>query len=262
VAPLAGVRIVVTRAAHQAEELARPLRDLGAQVILLPVIDIGSPSDPEPLRNAAAHSNRYDWIIFTSANAIRAFVVELPFPVPMCTARTATVGVATRRIAEEHGFTISLTPQTYTAEALVEAFGEEDLSGKQILIPSAAITRDVVATELRRRGARVDVVEAYRNVLPRDAASRATEIFREPFPDWVTFASSSAVDNLVRLVGADTLRHVKIASIGPITSETARARGLEVAAEANLQTVEGLIEVLCSCSGAAGRKLINNALDT
>ena len=242
--PLAGVRIVVTRAAHQAEELARPLRDLGAEVILLPVIEIGLPSDPEPLRNAAAHSNRYDWIIFTSANGIRAFVAELPFAVRMCSARIATVGAATRKIAEQQGFTISLTPQTYVAEALVEAFGEEELSGKQILIPSAAITRDVVATELRRRGARVDVVEAYRNVLPGEAASRAAEIFREPLPEWVTFASSSAVDNLVSLIGADTLRHVKIASIGPITSETIRRHRLEFAAEANVQTVEGLVEVL------------------
>ena len=242
--PLAGVRIVVTRAAHQAEELARPLRDLGAVVILLPVIDIGPPSDPEPLRNAAAHSNRYDWIIFTSANAIRAFVAELPFPVRTCTANLAAVGVATGRVAEEHGFTISFTPHTYTAEALVEAFHAEDLSGKQILIPSAAITRDVVATELRRRGARVDVVEAYRNVLPREAASRAAEVFQEPFPDWVVFASSSAVDNLVCLVGADTLRRLKIASIGPITSKTIRRYGFELAAEANVQTVEGLVEAL------------------
>jgi uroporphyrinogen-III synthase len=242
---LAGVRIVVTRAAHQAEELARPLSALGAEVVLLPLIGIAPPADPKALRQAARHANDYDWIIFTSANAIHAFAAELPYPVPTCTARIATVGAATRTAAEERGFTVELTPETYVAEALVGAFRSEDLSGKRILIPSAAVTRDVVATELRARGVRVDVVEAYRNVLPPEAATGAAEIFREPYPDWVTFASSSAVDNLLCLIERDNLRNVKIASIGPITSKTVRQYGLEVAAEAREHSIEGLVAAIC-----------------
>ncbi|MBV9613657.1 MAG: uroporphyrinogen-III synthase [Acidobacteriaceae bacterium] len=238
---LAGLRIVVTRAAHQAEELARPLRELGADVILLPVIGIAPPADPKLLEEAAAHANDYDWIVFTSANAIGAFVARLPLTPGECRARIATLGAATERAAQAEGFLVSLTPEDYIAESLLEAFHPEDLKGRRILIPSAAVTRDVVAPELRKRGAVVDVVEAYRNVLPSDATQRASEIFREPYPDWVTFASSSAVDHLVSLIGVETLRRVKIVSIGPVTSRTIQRYGLDPAAEASEHTVNGLV---------------------
>jgi uroporphyrinogen III methyltransferase/synthase len=239
------VRVVVTRAAHQAEELARPLRELGAEVVLVPVIGIAPPADPGPLRQAAARADEYDWIIFTSANAIAAFAAELPHAPAECKARAATVGAATRDAAGGLGFAVTLTPQRYVAESLVEAFAEQDLNGRRILIPSAAVTRDVVPGELRKRGARVDVVEAYRNVVPADASDRAATVFREPYPDWVIFASSSSVDNLVRLIGPEPLRQVKIATIGPVTSETVRKHGLMVAAQAAVHTVEGMVEAIC-----------------
>lgn len=249
---LAGLRIVVTRAADDAEELARPLRELGAEAILLPVIGIEPPEDPARLRRAAAQANNYDWIIFTSANAIRAFAAELPHPARMCKAAVATVGAATRKAAEEQGFTVRITPEKYVSEFLVEAFHAEELKRRRILIPSTAAARDVVATELRKRGAHVTVVEAYRNVLPPEARHRAVAVFQEPYPEWVIFASSSAVDNLVRLVRADALLRVKIASIGPITSDTVRRHGLAVTAEARVHSIEGLVRALAqSASGAA-----------
>lgn len=241
---LTGLRIVVTRAAHQAEELAGPLRDLGVEVILLPVIAIAPPGDREPLRRAAAQSNDYDWIIFTSMNAVRAFTAELAHSPEMCKARVAAIGAATRKAAEEQGFRVSITPEKYVAESLLKAFYGEPLKGSHILIPSAAVARDVVAQGLSSCGARVDVVEAYRNVLPAETASRAASVFQKPYPDWVTFASSSAVDNLVHLIGPDSLLHVRIASIGPITSDTVRKYGLEVAAEATVHSAEGLIAAL------------------
>lgn len=240
------VRIVVTRAAHQAKELAAPFRDLGAEVILVPVIGIAPPADWGPLRQAAANCNQYHSIIFTSANAITAFAAELPFPARECKARVATVGAASREAAEQRGFQVTITPDKYVAESLVEAFAGEDLHGRRILIPSAAVTRDVVATELRKRGAQVNVVEAYRNVIPAEAADQARTVLREPFPDWVTFASSSAAENLVKLAGCNALSRVKIATIGPITSGTVRAHGLTVAAEASPHTVTGLIEAVAS----------------
>ncbi len=236
---------MVTRAAHQAEELATPLRALGAEVILLPVIGIAPPLNIEPLRRAAAHCNEYDWIIFTSANGLAAFVAELPRSPKACKARIATIGAATREAAEERGFQVSLTPEKYVAESLIEAFSGEDLKNRRILIPSAAVTRDVVPRELRKRGADVDVVEAYRNVIPPETAAKAAAIFREPYPDWVLFASSSAVDNLVNLIGVDRLRHTRIATIGPITSETVRKHGLSLATEAEAHTIESLVEALC-----------------
>ena len=196
-APLSGLRIVVTRAAHQAEELAKPLREQGAIPILLPVIDIAAPADSKPLNQALAQIESYDWIIFTSTNAVRAISTQ------RTQARVATVGAATREFAQQLGWKVDVTPQTYVAESLVEALGAQEIKGKRILIPSAAVTRDTVRAGLAERGAVVDVVEAYRNVIPPEATLQASEVFRLPFPDWVTFASSSAVDNLLRLVAIE-----------------------------------------------------------
>lgn len=239
---LDGLRIVVTRAAHQAEELAGPLRERGADVLLLPMIAIAPPADLRALEQAAAQVDRFDWIVFTSANAIATFAGMLGRTPSELQARIATVGSATRVAAERAGFAVSVTPEKFVAEALLDSFGAEDLAGKQILIPAAAVTRAVVAPGLRARGATVEVVEAYRNVIPDDAVARVGEVFREPFPDWVTFASSSAIGNLARLAGVSKLAKVKIASIGPVTSAAVRAHGLEVAAEAAPQTIEGLVE--------------------
>jgi uroporphyrinogen III methyltransferase/synthase len=236
--PLAGLRMVVTRAEQQAEELAQPLRERGASVILLPVIGIAPPANAAPLAEAIAEIDRYDWIVFTSVNGIRALGKQ------QCRARVATVGAATREFAERNGWTVAITPETYVAEALVEALGTEGLSGQRMLIPSAAVRRDVVREELTRRGAIVDVVEAYRNVIPAEAGEMAREVFRLPFPDWVTFASSSAVENLVSLVAVERLRRSRIASIGPVTSETVRACGMQAAAEARAHTIGGLIDAI------------------
>jgi uroporphyrinogen III methyltransferase/synthase len=245
---LQGRRIVVTRAAHQAEELAAPLRAAGAEVILLPVIGIAPPVNIESLRRAAARCNEYDWIIFTSANGLASFSAELPDSPKACKARIATVGAATREAAENRGFRVSLTPEKYVAESLIEAFSGEDLKNRRILIPSAAVTRDIVPRELRKRGAEVDVVEAYRNVVPPEAAEKAAGIFREPYPDWVLLASSSAVDNLVHLIGVDRVRDTRIGTIGPITSKTVRKHGLSVAAEAEAHTTQGLVDALCQAA--------------
>lgn len=242
--PLTGVRIVVTRAASQAEEMAAPLRDLGADVLLLPMIEIAPPADPGPLRAAAARVEEYDWIVFTSGNAVQAFAAALPEPARVADTQIATVGAATRHAAEERGWVVSFTPAEYVADAVIEGFRAYELRGRRILIPSSAIARDAVAAELRRCGAQVDVVEAYRNVLPRNAVECAREVFREPWPDWVAFASSSAVRNLVQVAGAEVLRRVKIASIGPVTSRTVAGYGLQVAAEAAPHTVEGLVRAI------------------
>jgi uroporphyrinogen-III synthase len=241
---LAGTSIVVTRAVHQAEELAEPLRALGADVILLPVIEIAPPADSAPLAEAAARAREYDWIVFTSANAVAAFAAELQEPLYSRRTRVAAIGAATHDVAEQYGFEVSLTPDKFVAESLVAALGSENLEGRRILIPSAAVTRDVVPRELRRRGAVVDVVEAYRNVIPAAAPVQAKTIFQEPFPTWVTFASSSAVDHLLAITSIEALQEVNIASIGPVTSETVRKHALSVAAEAREHSVAGLVEAI------------------
>lgn len=242
---LAGQRVVVTRAAHQAEELARPLRVLGAEVILLPVIGIAPPVDPRPLREAIRNLNRYGWIVFSSANAVAAVANELGIGAKPPRGRIAAVGSATRQAAEKLGWRVEVVPGKFVAEDLAAAIPEESLRGERVLIPAAAVTRDVLARELAGKGAMVDVVEAYRNVMPEDAREQAKQVFStEPKPDWVTFTSSSAVDNLVALVGAFGLAGVKIASIGPITSASAKAHGLKVDAQPEEQTVATLVRAM------------------
>jgi len=128
---------------------------------------------------------------------------------------------------------------------LVAALAGEDLKGKRVLLPRAAVARDLVPDTLRERGAVVDVVEAYRTIIPADAAARAKEALAHK-PDWITFTSSSTVTNLVAVAGREALAGIKIASIGPVTSATARAAGLVVNVEAQPHTIEALVHALAA----------------
>jgi uroporphyrinogen III methyltransferase/synthase len=240
---LFGKRIVVTRAARQAERLAAPLRQSGADVIVLPVIGILPPVDTRPLKAAASQLSQYDWVVFSSANAVEALAEELgPNAWPSRT-RIAAVGEVTRQAAEELGWHVDIVPGKFMAEALVESLPEETLRGRRVLLPVSAIARPVIPQALMDIGAEVDVVQAYRNVLPEGAESRARETFStKPLPDWVTFTSPSAVDNLVKLVGVDALRGVKIASIGPITSASVLGHGLQVHAQPAEHAIPALVE--------------------
>jgi len=143
-------------------------------------------------------------------------------------------------------------PEKYVAESLVEAFTGEDLTGKRILLPRAAVARDVVPAELARRGAQVDVVEAYRTVIPEEAPTLAAKIFSAARkPDWVTFTSSSTVGNFVRAAGVEALAGVRVASIGPVTTAAARRHGIQVAVEAETFTLDGLVEAILRAVGVA-----------
>ena len=245
-ADLHGLRIVVTRGAHQAEELAGPLRDLGAEVILLSTISIQPPLDAEPLTQAAANCNQYDWVLFTSANAVEAFAAVLP-PGVSCQARVAAVGSATAAHCVKHGLEVSLSPKRYTAESLVDAFAEVDLHDNRILIPGGNLARDLVPIELRKSGALVHVVEAYRNELPPGLKTDAEAVLRDPYPDWILFASPSAVDNLTTVTDALTLNRMRIATVGPVTTEAASQHGLVVTVEASPHTAAGLVEAVVRC---------------
>ncbi len=240
--PLFGRRIVVTRARDQAPELADRFRALGAEVVEIPVIEIQPPADPIPLDRAIARLGDYDWIIFTSVNGVRFFLDRLdasPFDLRGLRARICAIGPATRRAIEALHFKVDLMPKEYVAESLIAALTPHDMAGKRILIPRAAVARDVIPVELGRLGATVDVVEAYRNVVPADAKER---IARLTSADWITFTSSSTVKNFIELAAARTT--ARIASIGRVTSETARSLGLKVDVEAQPYTLEGLVDAI------------------
>ncbi|MGE5645011.1 MAG: uroporphyrinogen-III synthase [Acidobacteriota bacterium] len=241
--PLAGKRIVVTRAQGQAGELAAKLTALGAEVIEFPTIEILPAQDYGPLDRAIAHIGSYDWLIFTSANGVRFFVERLGGR--RVRAAVCAIGPATRRAAEEAGFRVALMPREYVAESLVEAFAGENLAGKRILLPRAAVARDVVPAELARRGAEVDVVEAYRTAVPEGAPALARRIFESGSkPDWITFTSSSTVTNFAAAAGRAALEGVRVASIGPVTTATAAKHGIAVTVEASAFTTDGLVEAI------------------
>jgi len=245
--PLFGKRVVVTRAKGQADALSAKLRALGADAIELPTIEIRPPSDSGPLDRAIAQLPTYDWLIFTSANGVHYFVERLrrsPFDWRALRARICAIGPATRAAIEALDLKVDLMGKEYVAEGLIAAFAPYDLGGKRVLLPRAAVARDLVPAELTRRGAQVDVVEAYRTVMPEDTPARAKQILSGTrLPDCITFTSSSTVQNLAAAVDGVPLG-VKVASIGPITTQTARSLGIAVTAQARVFTVDGLVEAV------------------
>lgn len=245
--PLFGQRIIVTRDRSQSRGLAEPLEALGAEVLIAPSIEIHPPSDSAPLTRAVAQLDTYDWLIFTSVNGVRYFTVALDASLGdlrKLKAKIATIGPATRAAVEALHLKVDRMPREYVAESLLEAFANDDMAGKRVLLPRAAIARDLVPVELTKREAIVDVVEAYRTVPPANAVDRMKTMLARK-PHWITFTSSSTVRNAVELGGAPALAGVRVASIGPITSATARELGLQVDVEADPHTIEGLVAAIC-----------------
>ena len=245
--PLFGRRIVVTRAQPQAAELASTLRQRGAEAIELPAIAFAPPEDLDRLARAAAQVGRYHWVVFTSPTGVARFFEHLRDARSLGGVQVAAIGPATAAALAERNVVADLVPEQYVAEALLEALSDEvgpdevgpDSPGR-VLIPRAETARDVLPNGLAAAGWEVDVVPAYRTVAPAvdpDAASLPADA------EVITFTSSSTVTNFVDAYGADAVPQV-VASIGPITSATARDRGLEVAIEAAEHTIHGLIAAL------------------
>lgn len=247
---LAGKRVLVTRALHQAGRLSDGLRALGAVAVEVPVLEIQPPASFEALDAALRQFARYDWLILTSANTVRALMgratelgLQLEF---LASLQVAAVGEATAEAARKAGFPITLIPESYVAESLVHALGPQ-VSGKRILLARAEVARDVIPDALRCEGAEVDVVDAYRNVLPDGAPEQLRRALSEGI-DGATFTSSSSATHLAEAAQAAgvewPLVRVKAVSIGPITSRTLRELGWEPEAEADPFDIPGLIEAV------------------
>jgi len=251
--PLAGKRIVVTRARAQASSLVAALAELGAEVIELPTIETVPLESYEALDEALRNISRYQWLIVTSANtakvlAERLVVLGLDGSIFAALGRVA-IGSATARAMRERGIGVDLIPEQYVAESLVQALGEQ-VAGSRILLARASVARDVIPDELRRRGATVDIIDAYQTVIPAGAVDRMKQVFSDPSnpPDAVTFTSSSTVKNFFTLwheAGFSGIpQGVAAISIGPITSETLREYSWEPTHEAKRHDVEGLVEAV------------------
>jgi uroporphyrinogen-III synthase/uroporphyrinogen III methyltransferase/synthase len=245
--PLAGRRVLVTRSAHQAAKLSEGLRQAGAEPVEVPVLEIGPPSSFDPLDAALRRFPQFDWLILTSSNAIRsiqeraaALGVHLVQPPSM---KIAAVGEATAEAAHKAGFGVTFVPASYVAESLIKGLVGRT-AGQRILLARAAIARDIIPDMLRAAGAMVDVVEAYRNVMPE----KAPEQLRQALAGKIhaaTFTSSSSVTHLAEAAhkaGIDfPFAGIPAISIGPITSQTLRESGWPPAAEADPSDIPGLV---------------------
>jgi uroporphyrinogen III methyltransferase/synthase len=252
--PLHGRRVVVTRAREQAGMMGGLLHALGAEIIELPTIEIRPAPDYAALDGALANLSEYDWLIFTSANGVRFFFERLDLSaadVRSIRGRICAIGPATRDSIERTHLKVDVTAAEYVAEGLLEALREYDLAGARVLIARAAMARDVLPKELALRGARVDVVEAYRTVPPDNLAVEAAKLLMRK-PDWIAFTSSSTVQNLVAACGSAALEGVRTATIGPVTSATLRKFGIPVTVEAPVYTVSGLVDAILAASIIGG----------
>ena len=261
------VRVLVGRARHQASALSSGLRDLGAGVLEIPFIEIRKPRSYKALDGALKHLSEYDWLILTSVNGVDALWERLRKlrmgGKRMRHLKIAAIGPATRQAIEQHGVKVNVVPREYVAESVVASLRRK-VKGKRVLLARAKVARDVIPRELRKLGARVDVVEAYETVVPQSSRQRLRAALRssQRRPDVITFTSSSTVRNFVALLegsrgrigrghtSTSTQRHLKavrLASIGPVTSSTLRELGLPVDIEAAKYTIPGLVRAICKC---------------
>ena len=204
--PLSGWRILTTRASKQSGGLAAPLREMGAEVIEIPTIEIKPPSSYKALDAALKNIGKYDWLILTSVNGVEALFARLKklriAPAKLAHLQVAAIGPATQREIEEQGLKVAVTPERYVAESVVEAL-KDKTKGKRVLLVRAKVARDVLPTELRKSGAKVDVAEAYETHVPKAAKAKLNRLFSNDSsrPDIVTFTSSSTATNFLVAAG-------------------------------------------------------------
>jgi uroporphyrinogen III methyltransferase/synthase len=254
--PLFGKRILVTRPRDQAAQLVDLLESRGAEAIEAPMIRIAPPEDYSPLDQACLDVGRFDWIVFSSANAVDAFVGRL-FASPLDLralngVKLCAVGPATAERLARHGLKVDLLPAEYRAEAMLQALSPGGHArGLKVFLPRGDIGRDVVAEELRKQGAEVSEAVAYRTLAVEPEREGGPDVYKmllERRIDVVTFTSASAVRNFVRVLGAepvaDLLRPTLVASIGPVTAETAAQFGIETAIMPADYTIPALVNAI------------------
>ena len=246
--PLHGRRIVVTRAQRQSGSLREKLEQQGAEVLLLPTIETAPPASFAALDEALQAATGFDWLVLTSANAVRVLEERLQHLGLTADAlrglQVAVVGPSTADAVRQLGLAVALMPERYVGEALAESLAPH-VAGRRVLLVRAAAARDVVPVVLTNSGAAVTIADAYLTVVPADAAARARQVFTaEPQPDAVVFTSGSTVRHLGEVLqgaGLSLPAQVACISIGPATSAAVREAGLRVAIEAEAASIDALV---------------------
>ena len=256
--PLSGVRLLIGRARHQAGALSAGLKALGAEVIEIPFIEIRPPRSYKALDAALKNIHEYEWLIFTSVNGVEAVHARMKrWKVRSSLLKhlqIAAIGPATRQRIEELGLKVSVVPERYVAESVVESLRGK-VEGRRVLLARAKVARDVIPRELRKMGAKIDVAEAYETTVPASSKKQIQAALNDPQrrPNIVTFTSSSSVRNFVALLGGrrrpPSIDQIQFASIGPVTSATLRELGLPVHIEADEYTIPGLIRAIVAAAG-------------
>lgn len=255
--PLAGTRILVGRARHQAGSLSKSLRSLGASIIEIPFIEIRKPHSYAPLDAALKNMKSYDWLILTSANGVEAMwrrIQKLRIPrTRLKHLKIAAIGPATKKAIVKHGLKVKMVPEEYVAESIVKGLRDE-VKGKRVVLIRAKVARDVIPEDLRAAGAEVDVIEAYETVIPEKSRASLARLMKNPSrrPHVVTFTSSSTAKNFADLLAINKVgsrngaqfKNVQFASIGPVTSSTLRELGMPASIEAREYTMGGLIRAI------------------
>lgn len=248
--PLAGKRILITRPRARAGRLADALASQGAQVLLLPTIEIVAPETYAHLDAVLAVISGFDWLVITSANGAAALADRMRFlrisPRQLSHLQVAAIGPATAGAVEKIGLQVAAMPEEYVAEAVVGMLRER-VVGRRVLLARAAVARDVIPDELRKCGADLHVVEAYRTVIPADSIAQVRALFGAgaSLPDAVTFTSSATVKNffiLLAAAGVELPPGLHAISIGPVTSQTLRRHHWEPACQAEKYDIPGVVE--------------------
>ncbi|MEX2114506.1 MAG: uroporphyrinogen-III C-methyltransferase [Pirellulales bacterium] len=244
--PLFARQILVTRPRHQAQRLAALFDELGAGVLLQPAIEIGPPDDWQPVDRALAQLAQFDWLVFSSANGVRALLDRLLATRDLRSlagVKLAAIGPGTADELARYHLHADLLPDEYRAESLAAALKQNIADRPRMLLVRASRGREVLAEELTAAGCQVDqvVVYASRDVTQPDP--EVAELLANGAIDWVTVTSSAIARALAGMFG-DHLRNSRLASISPVTSATLRELGYEVAAEARQYTMPGLVDAI------------------
>lgn len=250
--PLIGKRIVVTRAREQASDMVRMLSDLGAACLEFPTIKVAPPDDWKPLDRAIKSLSEYNWLVFTSVNGVKYFFERLFHngldARSLSHVNTATIGPATEKKLVGFGIKSDIVPTSYRAESIVDAFRNYDIQGEKILLPRAEDARQVLPVELRKMGAVIDEITAYRTEATNGNRDLLLKHLEDKSVDLITFTSSSTVKNFKALLPPekfkDLIRGISVASIGPITAETATDLGFDVHIIADSFTIPGLCKTI------------------
>ncbi len=249
--PLFGKRILVTRTKEQAFELSDLLSNLGADPVECPTIQIQPPDSWAELDQAITDLKNFQWLVFTSVNAIRPFMERLAHQGldsrALAGLRLCCIGPRTARELARYGLQCDLLPKHYQAEGVIDAMKAAGVAGQHVLLPRASVAREILPQQLEALGATVLVVTAYRTVSPAADRHRVKDLLRQGWLSAITFTSSSTVRNFCELFdSAEELKTLAesavIACIGPITADTAREAGLSVAIMARENTIPALVE--------------------